>query len=329
MGYLRRIKHARRRFNQIWKNFNMSGCKLLYIADYMVSFVLNGASWKDYFGYGFYKLRQNGRNEYITFRRFNKILSVCNDKGLIKYFRDKSLFNQRYAKYLHRDSLDLGHCPEIQFVEFMNRHKEVFVKEVMGLRGNSVYHYVTAETDAIVLYRKLMEDKNGHYIVEGKLIQHEALASFHPASVNSIRIVTVYDDKADIVHFMFAKLRMGNNGSYLDNTHAGGISGNIDIETGIINTPGYNVETLEEYIFHPFTGKKIIGFEMPFWKECKAFVEEVARVTPEVRYVGWDVVLLQDGQFALIEANDNADHDGQQIHYKGLWKEYKKVIKAL
>ena len=74
---------------------------------------------------------------------------------------------------------------------------------------------------------------------------------------------------------------------------------------------------------------KIIGFQIPYWEECKRFIEKTARVTPEVRYVGWDVVLLQDGNFALIEANDNADHDGQQIHYRGMWKDYKDILKTL
>ena len=325
----KRIKRLYTRFNELYARCQMKGWKPLYWVDYLLSFVFYGASINDYFMYGFYKLRPNGRKEYITYRRFHKILDVCNNKKDIKYFRDKSLFNSRYAKYLHREGLDLNNCTEEQFISFLKQHQEVFVKEVMGFRGNSVWHYVTSQTDASELYKKLKDDKSGHYIVEGKLVQHDDLAAFHPASVNSIRIVTVYDNKADKLHFMFAKLRMGNNGAYLDNTHAGGISGNIDIKTGIINTPGYNVDTNEEYLFHPYTGKKIIGFEIPKWEECKAFVEEVARVTPEVRYVGWDVVILKDEGFALIEGNDNADHDGQEIHYKGLWKEYKTLLKQL
>ena len=215
---------------------------------------------------------------------------------------------------------------EEQFVGFVEEHKEVFVKEVRGFRGKSVWFYQSCEIDAKALCRQLKEDQDRHYIVESKLIQCEALSSFHPASVNSIRIVTVYDNDADVVHLMFAKIRIGNNGAHLDNTHAGGISGNIDLETGVINTPGYGVLDKKEYIYHPITGKQIIGAKIPYWEECKKFVEEVARVTPEIRYVGWDIVILPDGDFALIEANDNADHDGQQIHYKGMWPEYKKLL---
>lgn len=302
---------------------------LLYFADYCISYIVYGTSLNDYFAFGFYKLRPNGRNEYITYRRYHKILNKCNKKEYLKFFRDKSLFNQRYKKYLHRETKDVSQMTEEQFVGFVEEHKEVFVKEVRGFRGKSVWFYQSCEIDAKALCRQLKEDQDRHYIVESKLIQCEALSSFHPASVNSIRIVTVYDNDADVVHLMFAKIRIGNNGAHLDNTHAGGISGNIDLETGVINTPGYGVLDKKEYIYHPITGKQIIGAKIPYWEECKKFVEEVARVTPEIRYVGWDIVILPDGDFALIEANDNADHDGQQIHYKGMWPEYKKLLKQL
>lgn len=329
MRFYRAIKHSKRRFNELYENYGMSGCKWFYVADYLICFFILGASWKDYFGYGFYEKRWNGRSKYITFRRFFKLLKICNQEKYVKYLRDKSLFNERYADVLHRDTLDLTLCTKESFVMFWESHPAVFVKEVLGFRGNSVWFYETKDEDASAIYNQLINDKNSHYVIESKLEQNEALAAFHPSSVNTIRIVTIYDDAKDVVHFMFAKLRMGNHGAHLDNTHAGGISGNIDLDTGIINTPGYSVTSTEEYIYHPYTGKQIIGFQVPYWKECKLFIEKAARVTPEVRYVGWDVVILQDGNFALIEANDNADHDGQQIHYRGMWKEYKNIVKQL
>jgi len=300
-----------------------------YFVDYIFAYLFYGASVNDYFAFGFYKMRPNGRNEYITYKRYHKILSVCNSSNHIKFFRDKSLFNERYAKYLHRSTIDLNKVSEDEFASFLNVHKEVFIKEVMGFRGKSVFYYNSKEVNAHSLYAQLKSEEGKHFIVESKLVQHEALASFHPDSVNTIRVVTVYDNKKDQLHFMFAKIRMGSNGAHLDNTHAGGISGNIDIETGVIITPGYSVLDKDGFIFHPTTGKQIVGFRIPYWQECKRFIEEVARVTPEIRYVGWDVVLMEDGEFALIEANDNADHDGQQIRYKGLWKEYKSLLKQL
>lgn len=320
------------RYNETFDTFVESKSVWLRVwcfLNWMLDFLLYGTTPNDFFAYSFYKLNFWGKNEYITFRRYHMIQNRCNDKNLIKYMRDKSLFNEKFKDFLHRDSLDVNQSNKEEFVAFFKEHQSVFVKDVLGFRGKSVNMYSYDETDADTLFAQLSQDTEHHYIIEGKLLEHPDLAAFHPNSVNTIRIVTVFDDKQDVLHFMFAKLRMGNNGACVDNTHAGGISANIDLETGIINTLGYGVKDKTTYIYHPYTGKKIPGFQIPHWKECKLYIEKAARVVPQVRYVGWDVVVLPDGGFALIEANDNADHDGQQVHNRGMWKDYKSVIKQL
>lgn len=317
------------RFNELHAVYvKQNWLKPLCFLDWFTDFLLHGASLNDYYAYRFNKLRYNGKREFITYRRFHKIMDVCNQKNKIQYFRDKSLFNKRFAGFLHRESLDLNQITYKQFECFFDKHQEVFIKEVLGFRGSSVKLYSKKETNLAQLYEQLKHDAQSHYIMENRLVEEESLSSFHPYSVNTIRIVTLFDDKRDIVHFMSARIRIGNKGNNVDNFHFAGIGANIDIETGIISSVGYNARD-EEFLVHPMTGKQIIGFKMPKWEECKQFVVEACHVVPEVRYVGWDVVLLKGGNFALIEANDNADHDFQQMHYHGLWKEYKKLLKTL
>ena len=83
------------------------------------------------------------------------------------------------------------------------------------------------------------------------------------------------------------------------------------------------------YIYHPLTDRQILGYHIPYWNECKLFIEKAVRKLPTVRYVGWDIVIGMNGNFSLIEANDNADHDFQQLYNKGLWKEYCQVLKKI
>ena len=328
-------KHFINRFNELYFFYlEKKKCRKSYIIrlfvfiDYCFSFITQGASLNDYFAYGFYKLRPSGRRQFITYRRYREIMRVCNDPESIKIFRDKSEFNRVFEKNLCREHLDINTSSVEDFCLFFEKHKEIFVKEVLGFRGNSVKLYSIADTDVKDLYAKLKSDSKGHYIVENRLHEHPALSEFHPASVNTLRLVTVYDDKKDIVHFMSARIRIGNKGNHVDNFHFDGIGANIDIKTGIINSVGYNARD-EEYLFHPMTAKQIIGFQIPSWSECLKFVEQCARVVPKVRYVGWDVVPLSEGVFALIEGNDNADHDFQQMHYHGMWPEYKQLLKQL
>ena len=255
-------------------------------------------------------------------------MRVCNDPGDIKFFRDKSEFNIAFKEYLGRDSVDLNVASQGEFHDFFEKYKELFVKEVFGFRGNSVKLYSLSDTDPDELYKALKSDSDCHYVAENRLREHPALSEFHPASINTLRFVTVYDDKKDIVHFMSTRIRLGNKGNYVDNFHFDGIGANIDIDSGIINSVGYNAQD-KEFLLHPMTGKQILGFQIPNWQECKAVVERCARKVKTVRYVGWDVVPLENGEFALIEGNDNADHDFQQMHYHGMWKEYKELLRQL
>ena len=93
-----------------------------------------------------------------------------------------------------------------------------------------------------------------------------------------------------------------------------------------MDTIGYDAHN-NTYIVHPITGKQIIGARIPYWEECKTFVKGAARHIPSVRYIGWDIVIQSGGRFLLIEGNDNADHDFQQLHNRGLWKQYQAIIK--
>lgn len=298
-----------------------------YYVDYLWAFLIQGASISDYFAYGFYKLRRNGRNEFITFRRYHKIQNICNPRKEDREIcRNKVNFNNRFKDFLGRDWLDVSKSTYEEFELFVLSHEVIFVKEVSGFRGVGTTKYNTAEiADIHKLYDSLTSETNMRYIVEEKIVQNEELSNFHPWSVNTIRIVTVFDNKNDNVHFMNARLRMGNKRNHVDNFHFDGIGANINIATGIIDTIGYDVHN-KTYTHHPETGKQIIGFQIPYWTQCKQFAEKAARTLPEVRYIGWDIVIKDDGTFILIEANDNADHDFQQLHNKGLWVEYREIL---
>ncbi len=329
---MNKIRYIRKRFQDMLQLYiGNDVClymKCLYFLDWLFAFLIQGASVSDYFGYGFYKKRINGRNEYITYRRFCKIQNICNKIEDRDLCRNKIKFNKYFFDFLGRKSLDVNNSSFEDFKSFFERNREVFVKEISSYRGKGVKMYSFDNIDILQLYTNLKSEKNNHYILEEKIVQAEALAEFHPWSINTIRIVTLYDNIEDIVYFMSARLRMGNKQNVVDNFHYEGIGANVDIETGIIDSVGYNVRN-EFFFNHPITGKQIIGFKIPYWQECKEFVMKAARHIPTVRYVGWDIVLLEGGKFLLIEGNDNADHDFQQLHYRGLWKEYKKMLKQL
>ncbi len=326
---MKKVKYIITRFNQMKQNYiGETSClyTLFLWIDYALAFLVQGASVSDYFAYGFYKLRFSGRNEFITYRKFFRIQRVCNNPQDIEICRDKMRFNNYFSDLLGREWLDLNNSTYEEFVDFTQQHRIFFLKEVLSFRGIGIRKIDSGNITLDTFYNELKADSSAHYIVEEPISEINEIVSFHPWSINTIRIVTLYDTKTDKVHIMNARIRMGNKKNHVDNFHFDGIGANIDIASGVINTIGYDVHN-QIYVFHPETGKQIIGFQIPYWKECIDFINKAARRLPSVRYIGWDVVIQPDGTFALIEANDNADHDFQQLHNRGLWKEYKKIIK--
>ena len=70
-----------------------------------------------------------------------------------------------------------------------------------------------------------------------------------------------------------------------------------------------------------------MGFKVPQWDNIVDTVKKAAIVHPEVRYVGWDVTIKEDGTIVLIEGNPGADPDVTQIEDQiGKWPLYKPLL---
>lgn len=328
---MRRIKCILRRYNQIRMTYvGNQGLinQIAFIIDYLGAFLIHGASFNDYFGYRFNTLNRRGRKEFVTLRRTRKLQRSCNSRNHIFDFRDKIRFNTIYSDFIGRKWLDVSSSTPEEFKSFIGSvGDQVFVKDVAGLCGIGVNCLKTNDIDATKLYNELTANPSVKFLLEERIEQTGLIAEIHPWSVNTIRMTTLYDPKRDVVNIVGAVLRIGTSQNSRDNLHAGGVAAHVDINTGIIFRPAFD-KSNHTYIFHPDTGKQLVGFKIPDWERCKEFVRQVARITPEIRYVGWDVVIKGDGTFLLIEGNDNADHDVQQLHYKGLWREYQKLSKA-
>lgn len=325
------IKYIYYRFHQMKDAYvgTTSFCRSLFLwLDWIWNAMLYGASISDYFAYGFYKLNHTGKQEYITYRRYHTIMRKANNQKDIDICRSKIHFNEYFADLLGREWIDTQKASIKDIDLFAQKHSYFFLKEILSFRGIGVTRVESKGLNAKEFLEKCLANTQCHYILEEPLQEIATIQEFHPWSINTIRIVTLFDTTTDTIHFMNARLRIGNNKNNVDNFHFGGIGANIDIETGIINGVGYDTHNCT-YLIHPLTGKQIIGFKIPEWEKCKHFIENAARRMPTVRYVGWDLVIRPDGEMCLIEANDNADHDFQQLHNKGLWKEYKAILKNL
>ena len=291
------VKDKIRQFNADTKKVN-HGKYLRSWADAAVCLVRYGISPDDYYQYDFYRLRAAERDKFITWRRSGKLMRENGpNAGAVV---EKDVFNRRFARYLNRDWIDLQTATVAEFRAFLDKHGKAFMKPLGEACGRGIFiltkEAFEAEGASIEKYRK--------FIAEEQLVQHEAISRLNPNAVNTIRVLTYRGV------ILLAVLKLGTGKNIVDNQHAHGLNGNIDLETGITNSVFYDVD-YNPYYRHPDTNEILIGVQIPHWEELKEKVTAAAKELTEVPYLGWDVAITPNS-IAIIEANEEPGHDLSQ-----------------
>ena len=161
----------------------------------------------------------------------------------------------------------------------------------------------------------LVGDLDG-YLIEERLQQHRYAAAIYPDATNTLRVLVMRDPSSGGAFIPIAVHRFGNVASApTDNFSQGGFSCHIDLESGTLG-PGAALGRggkLTWHRAHPATGAKIEGVTLPYWDDVKQLVLEVSDALPHLVYVGWDVVITEDGP-KIIEGNHYMNPRVLQIH---------------
>lgn len=134
--------------------------------------------------------------------------------------------------------------------------------------------------------------------------------------------MVTFTDKEGKVHIVNVLLRVGRGESITDNAHVGGIACVVDLQTGRLKGAG---RTFRDEIFecHPTTGIEFNNFQVPQFKQCIAFVKDLASEVPAARLVGWDVVITPNG-LEVLEANIPPGEDLTELDLHG---KYQQIVK--
>lgn len=288
-----------------------------------------GTEMQDYFQYEFYNLKNRERRKYMTFSKLRYTMRICNNPQKRNIFDDKTLFNQRFREYLYRDWLDVTTASFDQFQKFVDKHPVFFTKARSGMFGKYAGRYDTGTNITHDETKKIFEQlKLNGCIIEQMIDQHPLFERFNKSSVNTLRVVTLRcaDGNPKVMAGVF---RIGRAGKTADNFHHYGIAATIDVDTGIVDSPGIDRE-FKRYIVHPDSGEQIIGFNVPSWDKVKDIVTRAAMVIPDVRYIGWDVAVDVEGNVQLIEGNYGADPDVTQMPCRmGKWPLFKRELEKI
>lgn len=275
--------------------------KKALFARFLAHHFFGKVTMEDWLQYRFYLLNRRGRKTFIDHRYLLWLMREVNDPTLRPLFDDKAQFAARFAPYFGREHLDTRTCSADDFAHFCARHDVFIAKPLKGLFGKGV-HKVQAQGSQA----QLEELKGQEALLEELILQHPVLAQLNASTLNTLRLVTLIDDEGEI-HLMGAALRIGRAGKEADNFHHGGIAAKVDLDTGLLVTPGRDKEG-RRYVAHPDSGVTLPGWQVPCWSELKAFAFALAAVEPKARYVGWDIALTPDGP-CVVEGNFGSDPD--------------------
>jgi hypothetical protein len=268
----------------------------LVVADMLFQAGVKNVGFQDYIDYDFAILTPAERATYMTHPVSNQISQKYDHPDYRGLFQDKVKFDKTFSEFLRRDWMvvDADNADDLR--AFTERLGTIVTKEPVGQAGTGVHRYHAAEVeDWTQFHRGLLE--RGEILVEEVIRQHDDLAAVCPGTVNTTRVTAFFDGST--THILAMAQKFGR-GAVSDQMTFGGFYTMLD-ENGHALGAGYDSHG-HVHELHPDSGARIADFQLPMIDEVTAFVDRVARVVPQVQYVGWDIVVGPDGP-VLVEGN--------------------------
>ena len=227
-------------------------------------------------------------------------IQKINPPDLQKYLNDKLYFHLLLKREYNPQFIGIIDAWGFKsFSEYKNLQEgfqtfgRLICKPTMEAGGKGV-KYITNESECKV---------DRPYVIESPIISHAYSYDIYPESLNTIRVVTIRDNKG--AYIAGAAHRFGTSKTgHIDNFSKGGIAAYIDLESGEMaearSYSGFYSNSYHEN--HPDTKKPIQGVKVPSWEEIKRFTLNLSDLFPNILCVGWDIALTPD-RVVVVEGN--------------------------
>lgn len=213
-----------------------------------------------------------------------------------------------------------------------NYPQGLIAKPYKGSHGQDIYKiqkknehlYLNDKRKSIQeILLKFFNFKSSDFLITEFIKQTGEIHELYPHSLNTIRLLTMQDPSTGEPFIARAILRLGTKKSgFTDNWFNGGMSININIETGQL---GYgainpfkekNINLEKKIVFrksHPDSKKNFYGNKIPNWENIKNGVLNLSKNHFYLPYIGWDVAPMENG-FIVLEGNINSGIRIIQVH---------------
>jgi hypothetical protein len=213
---------------------------------------------------------------------------------------------------------------QIEIILDLCREKGKLVMKPVNGEGGRDVHLMVFDAEGFHLDHKPIEEKElkskclslNNFIVTEFVQQHPYAEAFFPHTANSLRILTArnYDVNEPFIGWVLQ--RIGRTSSIpVDNVAGGGIACAVNVASGEIGA-GISFPRNSRPIWHerhPDTGVPIAGTLIPNWKEVSSKILEMAGYLAMVPYIGWDVVITEEG-FKVLEMNSLPSINSTQVY---------------
>ena len=289
--------------------------------DMFIKCMLTTTEFTDYFSIPLHGKSCKEASLYLTRGRHLRMLRYLTTAEAMNIMTQKERFLSVYGReFVKRDWLFISEATTNEDISSLVKNHPQFIAKPQKMNAGRGIELVDSAghdgTDSLLLYLKI---KN-LTLLEERVSNHEVLAKFSVASLNTIRMLALRHP--DGIKILYALLRFNTKGAIADNIAAGGLGCLIDPETGkIIN--GVMDKHGEEFFVpeHPF-GFNVVGMEIPFWKEAVELVEKATLFLPNLCHVPWDIAITPEGPL-IIEGNVLAGHGFQKYTGKPAFKDMK------
>src|SRR5690606_11252973 len=295
--------------------------KYRLIFDMILSSLIYGSSFVDYFNFQFYRKSKAERKAYATMGIMYKFHKKVNDKNLINKVDDKQQFWVNYAEFCNKPYFFTKEKSKDMLKDlYEKQNKKIYIKVPTNTGGNGVQIVELSFKDNKIYvgsadlehFLKQHFQENTIFYFEDFIQQHPLITEISPTAVNTIRVITMINDnkEPEIIGSVF---RISVD-CPIDNYSAGNMAAEIDIKSGVVITGGIRKRSSCDYYhdIHPITRQPIKGFQIPHWDKITKAALQAAMVVPQVRTVGWDIAVTENGP-VFIEGNSQWNKDTWQI----------------
>ncbi len=287
----------------------------------------------------FYKLygldvEGSSSEDFIDYLSFMESRNIANRIGMLDsqviLLRDKFLF----FKYMKSNNLPVpevfgliskGNLYDVQMNtldwSMLSEEKEYFIKDIDGECAS----FVKKVKDYANLQQIKTNLKSNRYILQKKMVQSPEMDVLNSGAINTLRIVTINKDGNPYV--LTSLLRVGTKKTgNVDNWAAGGIAVGIQ-QNGYLKEYGYfKPHYGTKTNIHPDSKIALNQFKVPMYKEALELACKAHRFFYNVRAIGWDVAISENGP-VFIEGNDNWEISLMQVCDRPLKKEWIDALK--